>query len=264
MENENRELNINFMPLGKNFKPFLAGLVSLLLIVVVVFMIFAAINELKKSRYIGQEVEQKNSITIYGEGKVEAKPDIGQISLSVLSQAKTATAAQKDNTEKMNQIIKAMKDLSIEEKYLKTTNYNIYPQYQYIKGKSIIIGYEVNQTLEVKIKELNKVSDILAKAAELGANQIGSLSFTFENPEGLKAEARQLAIKNAKEKADALAKDLEVKLVRIITFSESSSEPLPPFYRAEGLGMGGGGEAPQIETGQNEIVANVTITYEIQ
>lgn len=268
MENENRELNINFMPLGKTLKPLLAILISLLLIAVVIFMIFAAMNELKKSRYIGQDATLKNSIVISGEGKIQAKPDIGQISLSVVSEAKTVNNAQKDNTEKMNKITTAMKDLGIEEKYLKTINYSIYPKYEYRRGKSEIIGYEVNQTLEAKIKDLEKVSVVLNKATELGANQIGSLIFTFENPEDLQAQARKKAIENAKEKAGILTKDLGVKLVRVLNFSESSSPmPYPMYGYAEALGvggMGGGGEAPKVEAGQNEIIANVIITYEIQ
>lgn len=264
MDNENRELNINFMPLGKKFRPILAGLIGILLMVVIIFMVFAIQNEMKKGRYIGQEVEHKNSITISGEGKIYAKPDIGLISLSVLSEATTVAAAQKDNTEKMNKILKAMKDLGIEEKDLKTTNYQIYPKYQYISGKSIIIGYEVSQTLEVKIRNLDKVSVVLSKGTEQGANQIGGLTFTFDDPEGLKAEARSKAIKNAREKAEVLAKDLGVKLIRIINFTESSISPVPPYYAERALGIGGGGETPQIETGQNEITANVTITYEIQ
>lgn len=264
MDESNREFNINFMPLGKNFRPLLAGLMPLLLIAVILFMIFAAQNEYRQGRYIGQDVERKNSITISGEGKVQAKPDIAMVSLSVLSEATTVAAAQKDNTEKMNKIIKAMKDTGIDEKDLKTTNYSINPKYQYISGKSIIIGYEVNQTLEVKIRNLDKISSVLSSGAELGANQIGGLTFTFDDSEGLKAEARKKAIENARQKAKILADDLDVDLVRIISFSESTNEPPIPFYAERAFGIGGGGETPSIEAGQNEIAASVAITYEIQ
>lgn len=266
MDEQNREFNINFMPLGKKFRPLLGGLIAALFIAVVIFMVFAIQNEIKKGRYIGQDVEHKNSITISGEGKILAKPDIGVINLGVISEASTVAAAQKDNTEKMNKITKAIKDLGIEEKDLKTTNYTIYPKYQYISGKSNIISYEVNQSLEVKLREgdLEKIGSVLSQAAELGANQVGSLNFTFDDPEKLKAEARTKAIKNAKEKAEVLSKDLGVKLVRIIDFSESADVPQPPYYAERALGIGGGGGTPEIETGQNEITATVTITYEIQ
>ena len=266
MDDETKELNINFTPLGKGFKPILGGLVSLLLVVVVVFMFFAIQNEIKTGRYIGQEISSKNTITISGQGKILATPDIGEVSLGVLSEAKTVAAAQKDNTEKMNKVIKAMKDLEIDEKDLKTVNYSIYPNYQYISGKSVIIGYQVSQTLAVKIRQLDKASEVLAKAAENGVNQIGSLAFTIDDPESIKAEARKKAIDDAKQKADVLKKDLGVNIVRIINFYESATQPPVSYYgeKAYGIGGGGGAPAPDVQTGQNEIVVDVTITYEIQ
>ena len=268
MENINQQFQHHFSGQIPYFKRPLKGILMVLLAALIfmtlIFLIFATQNEIKKGRYIGQEIERTSSVAVSGQGKVSAKPDIGEVSLSVVSEAPTVAAAQKDNTEKMNKIIAGMKGLGVEEKDLKTTNYTIYPKYQYVYGKSNIIGYEVNQTLEVKIRNLDKVGDILTKATELGTNQMGALSFTFDDPEGLQAEARKKAIDEAKEKAEVLADDLGVKLVRIISFSESTSQPSPPYYYAEKLGVGGGGETPEIQTGQNEIVANVTITYEIQ
>ena len=268
MENTNQKfhnhLKDNYFYAKRPLKSILIALFVVLVFIAIIFMIFATQNEIKKGRYIGQEVENKNSISISGQGKVLAKPDVGQISLSVISENSTVAAAQEDNTEKMNKIIEGLKEMGIEEKDLKTTNYTIYPKYQYLYGKSNIIGYKVDQTLQVKIRQLDKVSSVLNKATELGVNQIGSLSFTFDNPEKLQAEARKKAIDNAKEKAEVLANDLGVKLGRIISFSESVSQPPIPYYFAEKLDVGGGAETPQIETGQNEITANVTITYNIQ
>lgn len=244
----------------------LGALFAVLIVVVAVFMIFAAMNEYKKGGYIGQDIAAKNTITISGQGKVFSAPDIGIISLGVVSDAKTVAAAQKDNVTKMNKITQAMKDLGVEEKDLKTTNYSIYPRYQYNPrlGRSDIIGYEVSQTLEVKIRNLDKVGDIISKGAELGANQTDSLSFTFDDPEKLNQEARTKAVANAKEKADALASVLGVKMVRIVSFSESSYMPQTAYYAERSLGIGGGGgDAPDIQTGENEVTSNVTITYEI-
>jgi hypothetical protein len=246
-------------------RPLIGVLLAVLLICGAFFLVIAGINETKKNRYIGQDIERKNSIIINGEGKIFAKPDIGQISLSVLTEAKTVAGAQKNNNEKMNKVLGAIKEAGVEEKDIKTANYSIYPKYQYLSGKSIVIGYEVGQTLEVKIRDLDKFGAIIGEATENGANQVGSLSFTFDDPEGLKTEARQKAIENAREKAEALAGTLGVKLIRVIAFSESASQsPAIPYYSyKEAYGMGGGGSDATIETGQNEIIANVSITYEI-
>ncbi|MDD5590198.1 MAG: SIMPL domain-containing protein [Candidatus Portnoybacteria bacterium] len=253
-------------PSGKSLRPAISVFLAILLLSAAFFLILAGINEVKKNQYIGQDIERKNSITINGEGKIFAKPDIGQISLSVITEAKSVADAQKNNNEKMNKIIETIEATGVDEKDIKTANYNIYPKYQYTYGKSVLIGYEVSQTLEIKIRNLDKFGEIIAKATENGANQVGSLTFTFDDPEKLKTEARQKAIENAREKAEALADALKVDLVRIIDFSESSSEPPVPYSYSykEAYGVGGGGDTASIQTGQNEIIANVSITYEIK
>lgn len=251
---------------GKKFPPVIFPLIAILLLSAAFFLILAGVNEVKKNKYIGQDIEKKNSITIYGEGKVFAKPDIGQISFSVITEGKTVADVQKNNTEKMNKVISAIKTAGVDEKDIKTTNYSISPRYQYNLGKETLIGYQVSQTLDVKIRNLDNFGAIIGKAAENGANQIGSLSFTFDDPEAIKIEARQKAIENARKKAEALASTLGVKLVRIIDFSETASEP-PTLYNysyKEEYGRGGADvSAPSIQTGQNEMTSNVSITYEI-
>lgn len=236
-----------------------AVVLASLLVVLAISEIVSIKNKIKEGKDIG-----KNTISITGEGKVLAKPDIGQIDLSVTTEAKTVSPTVSENTSKMNKITQGMKELGIKEEDLKTANYNIYPKYQYLAGKSEIIGYEVTQTLRVKIRDLEKVGQILEKATLLGANQVSKLEFTFDEPEKLKDEARQKAISNAKKKAEDLASSLGVKLGKVVSFTESAEpEPSPSYYGALKEGVGGGGEEPQIQTGQNEIEARVILTYEI-
>lgn len=258
---EEKSLNIKIIP-PKEYLPKImlavAVILAFLLVILAVSEIASIKNKIKEGKQIG-----KNTISITGQGKVLAKPDIGQIDLSVVTEAKTVSPAVSENTSKMNKIIGAMKDLGIKEEDLKTVSYNIYPKYQYLAGKSEIIGYEVNQTLKVKIRDLEKVGQILEKAASLGANQVGSLEFTFDEPEKLKDEAREKAISNAKKKAEDLVKILEVKLGKVVSFTESTEPEPTPFYYEVAKGLGGGGETPEIQTGQNEIEARVTLIYEI-
>ncbi|MBU2036949.1 SIMPL domain-containing protein [Patescibacteria group bacterium] len=257
---EEKDINLKIIPPAK-YLPMAAVSVAALL---VIFLAAATYNKVVEGRYMGQGLQYKNTISVVGEGKVVAKPDIGQVSLSVVSDAKTVAAAQKDNTEKMNKITQAMKDLGIEEEDLKTTSYNVMPRYQYSAGRSTIIGYEVTQTLDVKIRDLAKVGEILDKAAGAGANQVGSLTFTFDNPESLQSEARQKAITQAKQKAKDLAASLGVNLGKVTSFSENSVGQPSPMYADEAImGKGGGGGMPEIQTGQNEIEISVYITYEI-
>jgi len=168
----------------------------------------------------------------------------------------------------MNAVIKKLKDdFKVDEKDIKTVNYSIYPQYDWSKGKQTFRGYGVSQSLEVKVREMEKVSQILDTAGGLGLNQIGSLTFEVDDEETLKQEAGIKAIEAAKTKAEALAKVAGVKLGRIISFSESGSGTIPAAYRTsyktadEALGMGGA--TPEIEAGSSEIKITATVEYEI-
>lgn len=257
---EERDINLKIIPPAKYLPWVAVGVAAMLMI----FLAAATYTKVLEGRYAGQGAQFKNIISVSGEGKTVAKPDIGQVSLSVISDAATVAAAQKDNSDKMNKVTQAMKTAGIKEEDLKTTSYSIMPRYQYTSGRSDIIGYEAVQTLDVKIRDLSKVGDILSQAATAGANQVGSLSFTFDKPEEIQSQARQEAIAQAKKKAGDLASSLGVNLGKITSFYESSGgQPIPMYSAESAYGKGGGGGAPDIQTGQNEIIINVTISYEI-
>ena len=205
-----------------------------------------------------------NTVSFNGEGKVLAKPDVAAISLSIVTEAVTSKSAQDENSKKSKAVIDFLKAQGVEDKDIKTTGYNIYPQYRYPQyDRPEIRGYQVNQTMDVKIRNLGSVSAILDGVVSAGVNQVNSLSFQIDNPDALKAEARQKAIEDAKMKAEELEDQLGVRLGRIVNFSESiGGFPGPIFYGAE-RGLGGGG-GPTVPTGENEIVVNVNLTYQIK
>lgn len=221
---------------------------------------------MKTYDYIGVSEEQRHSITVSGEGEVTGVPDIAKIQLGYSVEKTTVAEAQSDNTEKMNAVIKKLKqDFDIDELDIKTTNYNIYPQYNWNDGKQTLRGYKVSQNLEVKIRDLDKTSSIIEEAGQAGLNQIGSLSFEIDDPEELKQEAREKAILAAKEKAESLADVAGVKLGRIISFSESEYSPnsYASTYKYVGLEADGIDEAVSIEAGSTEIQITAVVEYEI-
>lgn len=242
------------------------GLVGIFLLILCVFFVFKVRNEARQYGYIGRAPLSQYTITISGEGKVQSVPDIALVNLGVVSEAKTVKLAQDDNTKKMNKIISAIKSMDVDKKDIQTTNYNIYPKYDYDRerGTSEIVGYNVSQSVVVKVRDLDKVGEILSRAGELGANQVGGIDFSIDDPDSLRGEARDKAIKNAKDKANALAKGLGVKLGRIVSFNEYS--PTDSYYpvRAYAEGDGIGGEAPKIEAGSQEVISNVNIVFEIK
>jgi len=247
--------------------PLAKGLKILLVLALILFVGVLTANKMKEYRYIGQSDQYPHTIAISGEGKVVAIPDIATINLGIITEKKDVASAQKENTEKMNNIIKELKGLGIEAKDIQTTNYYINPNYNWTQTRGQeLIGYTVNQSVTVKIRDLDKIGEVLSKAASFGANQTGGLSFTVDEPEELKQQAREKALENAKEKAKSLAKIADVNLGKVVSFSESSNNYNPqPYYDSKALGIGGGGEmmAPAIEAGSMEIIVYVTVNYEI-
>lgn len=247
-------------------------IIFLLVIVLSIFLIILSIsgivdisNKIKQGKYIGQESEFKNSIVISETGEVYSKPDLAIINFSVIKEAKTIAEAMSENSEKMNNVIQAMKDQGIEDKDLKTTNFSIFPRYEYADGtygKRVLVGYQVSQQLQVKIREMEKIGTIIEQASSAGANDIGELRFTIDDEEELKKQARAQAVEKAKTKAQELAVQLNVKLGKVISFNESF---FMPYYDTRMMmeGIGGAAEVPNIETGENKITVSVTVTYEI-
>ncbi|MCD6233111.1 SIMPL domain-containing protein [bacterium] len=256
------------------------GLFALLLIILSVFLVALTIstavgiqNKIKEGRYIGQEMKAKNTITVSGKGEIYTKPDLALVTFSVKNEAKQVSEAMKENAKKMNAVISFMKKQGIKEKDLKTTAFRIYPRYEWRKveteiypyppGKRILVGFEVTQSLQVKIRALAKIGAIIQGATDAGANQVGNLSFTIDKQDEFKAKAREEAIKKAKDKAKEIASQLGVHLVKITNFSESGVVPRYYGYKEMRAPTASGEENPQIETGENKIEVTVSITYEI-
>jgi uncharacterized protein YggE len=229
-----------------------------------VFLAFEARNALKEYNYIGKSAQTPNAITITGEGKVTAAPNIATVQIGTTTMKATVADAQKENTKKMNDLIAAVKKEGLADKDIKTSDYSIYPQYDWNGSKSVLTGYNVNQTLSLKIRDTKKIDAILKLAGEKGANSISNLNFEIDDQEALKDEAREKAIADAKEKAEKLAESLGVTLDKVISFYESTNAPVYDSYaKYAGMGLGGGEAAPSIQTGENEINVSVSITYEI-
>ena len=203
--------------------------------------------------------------------QVYAKPNLGLASFSVKTEGKTVVQVMSENTKNMNAVIEVMKGLGVEEKDLKTTEFNIYPRYEYQengildRNRRVLAGYDISQSLQVKIRDLDKAGQIIQGATNAGANQVNDLIFTFDDEElgQYEDQVREIAIKKAKSQANQVANQLGVDLVRIISFNEQAYSPRSDFMSKEMIGIGGGGGMPQIETGENKIETTVYITYEI-
>lgn len=245
---------------------FLKLLAGILLVYLIIFVGSLTRNNLKKFYYIGKAERPQNTIVINGEGKVIGTPDIAVVEVGFLTEKPDVASAQKENTEKMNKLLAEIKKLGVKEDDMQTTQYQIYPKYDYTEGRSILSGYTVNQNVSLKIRDLTKISPVLAKVGEVGVNQVSGLSFTIDEPENLQAEARAKALANARAKAEALTKSLGVKIVRVVSFSEyNQPEPGPLYLKSMSMAEGiGGGGAPEIKSGSLEVKVGVSVVYEIE
>src|SRR3989344_2022083 len=232
----------------------------LFLAVLIVFFSARALNEIKGYN----RPFPASTINVSGEGKIFVKPDVAVVNIGVLKQGADLVSTQRAATDVINKIVEMLKRENVEEKDVKTTSYSISPRYDYKDGTQIFRGYEVHQNLEVKLRDLGKVGGILSRSAESGANQVGSIQFTVDDPRAAAEEARAMAIKDAREKAAALSKNLNVRLKKLVSYSESSGgfPPVPIYGRAAEFGLGG--DSPAIPPGENETNIFVTLTYEIR
>ncbi len=252
---------------------------NVLIIVFVVFLVSLTVlvnvtisNKAKEAEYIGKSPNFRNIITVSGEGEIYARPDLGLAVFSVTNEHSDVQQALAENTRNTNRIIDFLKENGIEERDMKTTNFNIFPRYEYIEqgifssGKRVLAGYQVIQSVEVKIREIEETGKIIEGAIKSGANEVSGIRFIIENEEEYLNEARTAAIEDAKRKAKDLSGHLGVKLARITNYNESGSpiiySPSMDMSR-EAFGMGGE-SAPDIQTGENLIRVMVNVSYEIE
>ena len=212
------------------------------------------------------------TITVSGEGKAVAVPDIARISFSVVTEGKDPQSVQQENVNKMNAAIDYVKTQGIDAKDIKTSQYSLYPRYDYqvkplgTAGTPFIVGYTMTQTVALKVRDFTKVANILARLPEFGINQVDAVQFAVDDEDAYLNEARAEAFGKARAKAEAMAKANGVSISKVVTFNESfGGGPIPVFYKAlEADGRGGVAPAPSLEPGSQEVTVQVSVTYAIR
>jgi uncharacterized protein YggE len=217
-----------------------------------------------------------NTITVTGTGKSTSTANIAQITFTVQESAATVSAAQDAATKRTTDSLAAIKAMGIADKDVTTLGYNVNPQYAtqscppgvmcpMVVGNKIT-GYEVSQTVQVKVRDTSKAGDVLQKLGTLGVQNISGPNFMLDDDTAVKAEARGKAIADARTQADALAKQLGVRLGKVVSFNENSGGYPYPVYSA--MSKGGmdsaAAPAPSLPVGQTDTTTTVQVTYEIR
>lgn len=209
-------------------------------------------------------------ITVSATGTANIAPDMAVIGLTVLREAETAREALDANTEAMAEVLAAMQAEGIAERDLQTSNFNIQPRYVRPEPKDgihpppRIVGYQVSNSLTVRVRDLDRLGAILDQSVTLGVNQGGGISFTNDDPSAAITEARTKAMQAAIGKAETLTEAAGIGLGRILTISEQSAEPRPmPVARAAAMDMMAEAAPVPVAAGENTYRVSVNVTFEL-
>lgn len=247
------------------------------MVVAIAFGVMAAIG-------LNQQNDYNKTITVTGSGEAFAVPDIATFSFTARAEADEVSAAQEAVTTQVAGILDQLEALGIEEKDLRTTSYNSYPRYEWIQksvicsefscppveGERTLVGYEQSQSIQVKVRDLEMVGDVLEILGGANIDSMYGPSFEIDDTDAVMTEARKDAIADARMKAEELAASLGVRLGKVVSFSENGGGgyPMPMMaratmdYAADGAVMMEA--APNLPSGENEINATVSITYKIK
>ncbi|WP_394238955.1 SIMPL domain-containing protein [Niallia oryzisoli] len=203
------------------------------------------------------------TMTIEGEGQLKVKPDQATISLGVVTENLNPQKAQEENAEITSSVILALKEAGIDENDIRTTSYSVNPRYDYIDGKSVLRGYEVEHQLEVTVKNLAAIGSIYDTAIKNGANRSGMIQFLVAQHDLFYREALNRAVQNSKEKAEEIAQSIGAVLNPMpIKITELRDQPITPFPAFSiGATAVTKHEAPPIQTGVHTIIARIKVVY---
>lgn len=251
-------------------------------VAVIIVLLFAAYAALSYVKTYSRSIQPSSfrSFSVSAEGKIVAVPDVAQFTFGVKTEGGLNIAdLQKENTEKVNKAIEFVKANGVEAKDIKTTNYSLNPRYQYYScprpetgatpcPPAEIVGYTINQTVSVKIRDFAKIGDILSGVIENGANEVSSLSFAIDDQTLIQDQARNEAIAKAKTRAVSVAKAGGFRLGRLLSIEEGAMPVYYDYAMTKSMGLGGAAAeslpAPAIEAGSQEITVTMTLRYEIE
>jgi len=267
---------------------------ALFVLVIILSVYFAVkiISEIKKDSMLGESATPA-TISFSGHGEVTAVPDVANISFIISRDSTTVKDAQAGVAVIEKKALDFLKTKSVADKDIQTANASFYPKYEYKQAicppipmdvgtsgvtvspsspyycppnKQVITGYTASESITVKIRNTDSVGDIMQGLGTTGVSNLNGPNFAIDKEDTLKAEARKLAIDDAKAKAEVLAKDLGVSLSKIVSFDESGNN-YPIMYSAKGAMAVDNVATPApavIPKGENTISSDVTITYEIR
>ena len=222
------------------------------------------------------DVVVEPTLSVRGEATVKAQADQVEIRIGVQTSAKTAKNALQENSRLMNEVRKQLAREGLEQIEFKTGSFSIHPQWSQRPRqasqdwKAMIVGYVASNHLEVETSKLEKIGEWINAATEAGANNIGQLRFSLQDPDSFRNQAIKLATQKARGYAMAAAEAADVRLVSISAVQVDGASVQPVLRQRSGmmemakLQMSDGAMAPQVTAGEIEVRANVSLSYKVE
>lgn len=204
-------------------------------------------------------------LDIAATGEVTRVPDVAIISTGVVTRATTATAAIRANATRMERVRAALRAVGIADKDIQTSSLNLNPEYNYVQNQPPrLTGYTASNQVSVRFRDIGETGKILDALVAEGANQISGPNLTIDNPEQALDEARLKAVANGRARADLYARALGMRVVRLLSVSESGGYAVPPpmpYARVEAMSADA---ATKIDPGEQKVQVSVSMSFELQ
>lgn len=204
-------------------------------------------------------------LDINATGEVTRVPDIATISAGVTTQAATAVEAISQNAARMERVRAALKRAGIADRDIQTASINLSPQYRYVENQApVLTGYQASNQLSVRFRDIRASGKILDALVGEGANQISGPNLSIEHPETALDEARTKAVAAARARADLYARALGMRVVRVISLSESGGYSPPPPMPVMLARAQMADAKTSVDPGEQQLQVSVAVTFELQ
>jgi len=250
-------------------KQFLLSSSRPIFIIFVSILILAGLFQTKLAPVFHTTQSINNDFAVTGEGIVAVPPDQAEISLGIIVSDSSVRVAQTKANAKIETVKNSIKALGVKDEDIKTSSYSINPNYDYTLNIRKILDYTIDISLSIKIKDLNRVGEIIDAATVGGLNTINGLNFSLADPQKALDQARVQAVNDAKRKAGITARTAGFTLGKIVNYSEYDNSGVTPqpltfdsTYSKQSLGGAELVPPTQINPGSSEIKLIVTITYQ--
>ena len=206
------------------------------------------------------------SISTEGIGKVSLTPDMATVSIGVSTENKDAAKAVEENSQKVENVMAALKDFGIADEDMQTSNFSIYPRQNWDKeGNVTDVTYSVSNTLSVTVRNLDDLGAVLNAVVQAGANNIHGIQFDVEDKVEASKQAMENAVMDARERSEVLAGAADVEVGDVYSINSYTYGNSEPIYLERSMAMDGmGGMDVPISAGEMTITVNVSVIFEIK